>query len=180
MYDIYEECPVFKNDLITLRKTSKEDAKELLKCYSDQASVPLFNSDNCHGDDFYYTTIERMSKAIYFWDMSYNARYFVRMTIIYNDTNEKIGTIEMFNRGRIENFGFHGILRIDLQSQYEKKDIILAILHLANQFFYEAFSVDCIITKAIPSADERIDALMSEKYHKIEEFPIEHYYVGYK
>lgn len=180
MYDIYEECPVFKNEVITLRKTSKEDTIELLKCYSDQQSVPLFNSDNCHGDDFYYITPERMEQAIDFWDMSYNSRYFVRMTIIHNNTNEKIGTIEMFNRGQMENYGFHGVLRIDLQSQYEKKDIILAILHLANQHFYEDFSVDCIITKAIPIAKERVDALLSEMYCKIDEFPTEHYYVRYK
>lgn len=180
MYDIYEECPVFKNEIITLRETSKEDTMDLLKCYSDQKSVPLFNSDNCHGDDFYYTTTERMEQAIDFWNMSYEKRYFVRMTITHNDTNEKIGTIEMFNRGRMDNYGFHGVLRIDLQSQYETKDVILAILHLANQHFYEAFSVDCIITKAIPMAKERVEALMSEMYRKIDGFPFQDYYVRFK
>ena len=36
--------------------TNKEDKADLLKVYSDEKSVPFFNSDNCGGDDFYYTT----------------------------------------------------------------------------------------------------------------------------
>lgn len=45
--DIYSVCPEYKSHLVTLRKTAREDAPELLKCYSDEKAVPLFNSDNC-------------------------------------------------------------------------------------------------------------------------------------
>lgn len=38
-----------------LRMTSQEDKFDLLKVYSDKAAVLFFNSDNCGGDDFYYT-----------------------------------------------------------------------------------------------------------------------------
>lgn len=59
--NIYEECPVLENDLFLLRMVEENDVKDLLKVYSDINAVPLFNSDNCHGDNFYYETIERMS-----------------------------------------------------------------------------------------------------------------------
>lgn len=55
MTDVYENCPVFENDSYILRMTSQEDKSDLLKVYSDKAAVSLFNSDNCGGDDFYYT-----------------------------------------------------------------------------------------------------------------------------
>lgn len=157
--NVYEQCPTYKKDLITLRQTNKEDLEELLKCYSDEKAVTLFNSDNCHGDDFHYTTIERMGKAIDFWEFSYINKYFIRWTIILNSTNEKIGTIEMFNREAEDEFNHYGILRIDLQSKYEIKPIIEEILAVANEFFYEAFHVKAILTKAIPVAKERVAAL---------------------
>ena len=56
MTDVYENCPVFENDSYILRMTSQEDKSDLLKVYSDKAAVSFFNSDNCGGDDFYYTT----------------------------------------------------------------------------------------------------------------------------
>jgi len=165
--DIYEECPTYKNELITLRKTNQEDLEELLKCYSDEKSVPLFNSDNCHGDYFNYTTLEKMRKAIEFWEYSYENRYFVRWTVILNDTNEKIGTIEMFHREVEDEFNHYGVLRIDLQSKYETQSVIEAILAVSNEFFYESFNVNSIITKAIPIANERIVSLNKMGYKPI-------------
>lgn len=165
--DVYEECPTYKNELITLRKTNQEDLEELLKCYSDEKSIPLFNSDNCHGDNFNYTTLEKMRKAIEFWEYSYENRYFVRWTVILNDTNEKIGTIEMFHREVEDEFNHYGVLRIDLQSKYETQSIIEAILAVSNEFFYESFNVNSIITKAIPIANERIVSLNKMGYKPI-------------
>ena len=69
--EIYKECPTYTTNNLTLRFIQLEDATELLRCYSDEKSVPLFNSDNCNGDDFHYTTIERMEEAIEFWQCSY-------------------------------------------------------------------------------------------------------------
>ncbi|WP_406242442.1 hypothetical protein ACF3M2_19705 [Tissierella carlieri] len=43
--DIYEQYPTYKNDIITLRQTTLDDAKELLKCCSDEKAVPFFNSE---------------------------------------------------------------------------------------------------------------------------------------
>lgn len=167
MKNIYEECPMYKTKLITLRQTKKEDAKELLKCYSDVKAVQFFNSDNCHGDDFYYMTIERMKQAIDFWQFSYNNKYFVRWTVILNDTNQKIGTIEMFHRIADDEFNHYGILRIDLQSKYEAQSIIDNILEIVNENFYEAFDVETILTKAIPEATERIASLVQKGYQPL-------------
>lgn len=167
MKDIYEECPIYQNKFITLRQTYVEDAEELVKCYSDEKAVPFFNSDNCHGDDFYYTTIERMKQAIAFWDYSYKNKYFVRWTVILNNTNEKVGTIEMFHRFAEDEFNHYGILRIDLQSKYETQPVIDNILEIVNEKFYKAFDVKAILTKAIPNATERITSLVQKGYKPI-------------
>jgi hypothetical protein len=164
MKDIYEECPEYNKKLITLRKTSVEDANELLKCYSDEKAVPFFNSDNCNGDNFHYTTLERMKRAIDFWVYSYKNKYFVRWTVILNDTNEKIGTIEMFHRIADDEYNHYGVLRIDLQSGYETPPIIGEVLEIANENFYEVFNVEAILTKAIPYAAERIASLGQKGY----------------
>lgn len=163
----YENCPVYVKKLITLKQTSMEDAEELLKCYSDEKAVPFFNSDNCKGDNFYYTTVERVKQAIEFWDFSYERKYFVRWTIIYNDTNEKIGTIEMFHRYAEDEFNHYGVLRIDLQSKFESQPIIGEILEIANENFYEIFDVEAILTKAVPYAAERTAVLLQNGYHPL-------------
>ena len=73
---VYEECPTYRKELITLRKTMKADLEDLLKCYSDEKAVPLFNSDNCHGDNFYYPIIEKIRQAMDFFEQSYS--YIIR------------------------------------------------------------------------------------------------------
>jgi len=162
--NIYKECPIYKTEVLTLRLTALEDASELLKCYSDKKAVPLFNSDNCHGDDFYYTTIERMKEAIDFWKYSYEHKYFVRLTVMLNITGEKIGTIEMFKREVEDEFNHLGVLRIDLQNRYEKQQYIEEILQIVDNDFYIAFEVDSIVTKAIPNATERIASLLNNGF----------------
>ena len=67
----YENCPVFEDDKYMIRLLKKEDLDGLLKVYSDEKSVPFFNSDNCDGDDFHYTTKERMAQAIDYWLFEY-------------------------------------------------------------------------------------------------------------
>ena len=67
MANVYDVCPSFETDRWILRLTTKEDSEELLSVYSDKNALPFFNSDNCHGDNFYYPTKERMDSAIDFW-----------------------------------------------------------------------------------------------------------------
>jgi hypothetical protein len=167
MKDIYVECPTYEKNLVTLRKTQMDDAQDLLKCYSDEKAVPFFNSDNCNGDDFHYTSIERMKHAIAFWNFSYKNRYFVRWTVILKGTNEKIGTIEMFHRIADDEFNHYGVLRIDLQSGYETQPIIDEILEIVDENFYKVFEVKAILTKAISDAAERITSLIRKGYQPL-------------
>lgn len=164
---IYKECPIYTTEILTLRLTALGDVAELLNCYSDKKSVPLFNSDNCNGDDFHYATIERMKEAVDFWQYSYEHRDFARLTVILNATAEKIGTIEMFKREAEDEFNHFGVLRIDLQSKYEKQQYIDELLQIVNQYFYNAFEVDSILTKAISNSSERIASLKSNGYAPI-------------
>jgi len=85
----------------------------------------------------------------------------------FNDINKKIGTIEMFHRLAEDEFNHYGILRIDLKSEYETQNIIKNILDIVNEFFYDVFDVKYILTKAIPIATERINALMEIGYKPI-------------
>lgn len=167
MKDIYEECPMYETKIITLRQTNMEDAEGLLTVYSDEKAVPFFNSDNCNGDDFHYTTIERMKQAIEFWNLSYKNRHFVRWTVIFNETNKIIGTVEMFRRVAGDEFNHYGVLRIDLQSNFEVKSVINAILEIVNENFYEDFEVQIIVTKAIPAAVKRISSLTQNGFRPI-------------
>lgn len=159
MRDVYEYCPQFENEKFLLRLTCTEDAEDLLKVYSDVDAVPLFNSDNCNGDDFCYKTLERMKQAIDFWIFSYKERYFVRWTIIDKETKEGIGTIELFHREADVHFYECGLLRLDLRSDYENAGQIVNIISLIKEATYDLFCCSIIATKAVPEAAERIQAL---------------------
>ena len=159
MKDVYEYCPKFENDKFLLRLISHEDTDDLLKVYSDPAAVPFFNSDNCHGDDFYYKTLERMKQAVDFWIFSYNEKYFVRWTVIDKETREAVGTIELFHREADEHFYECGLLRLDLRSDYEKAAWIKNIISLIKDVTYDLFYCKIIATKAVPEATERLKAL---------------------
>ena len=78
----YKNCPVYENENYLLRLVELSDAPDLLLVYSDEKAVPYFNGDNCHGDDFHYTTLERMESAVGFWRTAYEQNAFVRWTVI--------------------------------------------------------------------------------------------------
>lgn len=157
--NIYEQCPVLENERFKVRLVSADDCADLLKVYSDKEAVKLFNSDNCDGDDFYYTTPERMKQAVDFWLFSYKEGYYVRFSIIDKKTSEIIGTFEIFKRIADDYFTDCGLLRLDLASAYEKRGTIDEILSLIIEPIFEWFDCDMTATKAIPEAGERICAL---------------------
>ena len=159
MRDVYEVCPVFESSRFLLRPIAQTDCADLLVVYSDEKAVPLFNSDNCQGDDFHYTTMERMRTALDFWRYSYEQRYFVRWTIVDKTLEKGIGTIELFNRQAEDYFTDCGLLRLDLRSDYEHSKEIREILELILQQGYELFDCSMIATKAVPKAEERRQVL---------------------
>ena len=172
--DVYENCPIYENEYYMLRMTNKEDKADLLKVYSDEKSVPFFNSDNCGGDDFYYTTEKRMEQAIEFWHWEYDRQGFVRWTIVSKETNEAVGTIELFHREAEDYFTNCGLLRLDIRSDYEITSEIVKILELIIEPAYVLFQCDKIATKAIDLAVERISALKRLGFKYSEEKLIGH------
>ncbi|MDE7213387.1 MAG: hypothetical protein K2N42_02285, partial [Anaeroplasmataceae bacterium] len=65
--DVFKECPSLENDVFLIRFIDQKDAKDLLKVYSDKLALPFFNSDNCHGSNFYITNMKDMDNTIFYW-----------------------------------------------------------------------------------------------------------------
>jgi hypothetical protein len=110
-----------------------------------------------------------MKQAIELWSESYIRKDFVRWTVTLNTEDRIIGTIEMFHRCADDKFNNYGLLRIDLMSDYEQKDIIVEILKIAQLHFYKDFDVKKILTKAIPSAKNRRNALLANGWTALDE-----------
>jgi len=164
MVSPYEKCPIYENENYLLRLVEASDASDLLRVYSDEKAVPYFNSDNCNGDDFHYTTLERMRSAIGFWLWNYQIRGFVRWAVIDKNARQAIGTIELFNRGGQDQdspskprdyFNNCGLLRLDLRSDYERENSIREILSLIVPPAFALFSCRMIATKIPPFATRR-------------------------
>lgn len=151
----YETCPVFENENFLLRLVTMDDAADLLSVYSDKKAVPLFNSDNCNGDDFHYTTLERMQQGIEFWLWAYKNHSFVRWSIFDKKIGKGIGTIELFNRKAEDYFNDCGLLRLDLRSDYEDTEHIMEILSLILPHTCKLFGCQMIATKIPPFAAAR-------------------------
>ena len=152
MNNPYEICPCFETEKFVLRLVEKSDAEDLLECYSDEISQKYFNADNCI-NDFKYKTLDEMYKTIDFWIQAYENNDFVRFSIIYKLNGKTIGTIEIFG-------GTYGVLRIDIKSEFEKKDHLKEIIHVSACNFFVLFDIKNMITKAIPEAIDRIHALI--------------------
>lgn len=174
MQDVYAICPEFENARYRIRLLAETDCSDLLNVYSDKEAVPFFNSDNCNGDDFYYTTEERMKQAIDFWFWEYGRRGFVRWSIVDKRAEEVIGTIELFHRNADDYFTNCGLLRLDLRSDYETVKEIEEILTLIVPPAFELFDCDKVATKAIPEAAERRSVLAKMNFVLSDEKVIGH------
>ncbi len=159
MANVYEDCPIFENDKYLLRFTSLEDAKDLVSVYGDKNALPFFNSDNCHGDNFYYPDEDRMTKAIQFWLSSYASKWFVRWTVYDKAIRKAVGTMELFHRVAEDAFNGVGVLRLDLKSEYETSDKIAEIVSMIFPDAFELFECEEMITKVPIYAIERMEAL---------------------
>ena len=166
MIDVYEKCPIFENEKYILRFSSMDDAKDLVRVYGDKNALPFFNSDNCHGENFYYPDEQSMQKGIEFWLNSYKDRWFVRWTIIDKTADKAIGSIELFHRVAEDDFNHVGVLRLDLGSSYEQANIIFDVLNIIITPAYELFDCKEIITKVPIYAIERIDAVSRIGFEK--------------
>lgn len=166
--NIYEECPTFQNNNFLLRFIEEADSTDLLEVYSDKNALPFFNSDNCDGDNFYYSTKERMIDATLFWKSAYENKWFVRWSIVDKFISKSIGTIELCHRVSADVFNDAGILRMDVKSDYEKEDVLFNIGSLIISPAFELFECSKIITKAPIYAIERINAIQKLGFVKSE------------
>lgn len=180
--NVYKEFPVLKNDKYELCPLKDEFLHDLLKVYSDVNAVQFFNGDNCHGDNFFYETEERMKQALDFWKEAYEKGWFVRFAILDNQANEVIGTIEGFRREENDYFTDCGLLRLDLRSDYEKSSEIESIMSLISVPSFEIFGCTKVATKTFPNGNERKKALKSLGFELSDEPLIGHdgtKYYGY-
>lgn len=168
--DPYDRCPMPETDHFLLRLVQETDAEELLHCYSDPDAQRFFNSDNCTSN-FRYASVAKMRECIRFWLRSYQARYFVRWSIIDKQVNRAIGTVEMFGDPQ----GW-GVLRVDLAASHETEAYLDELLGLASTHFFMLFGVDRILTKAVPAATTRTTALRKNGFTATEFRGGKHYY----
>lgn len=171
---IYENCPILENEKFILRLAVKEDCDDLLEVYSDKNALPFFNSDNCHGDNFYYSTKERMLEAFEFWNMSYENGWFARLAIVDKEASCVIGTIELCLHNSEDKFNNMGILRLDVRSEYEKEDVLYDILLLILPHISEMVGCEGILTKVPIYAIERMKAVQKMGFVRSDHFLIGH------
>ena len=166
--NIYETCPVLENEKFIIRLFQDDDCDDLVKVYSDKNALPFFNSDNCDGDNFYYSTKERMAEAISFWHLSYENGWFVRLSIIDKVISSVIGTVELCLRVSEDEFNNMGILRVDVRSDYEKEDALCNIFLLITPAIENMLGCKGVLTKAPIYAVERIKAIQKVGFTKSE------------
>lgn len=173
--DIYENCPILENENLVVRLIENDDVDDLLCVYGDKYALPFFNSDNCHGSNFYCAAREDMVNTIKYWLIEYHEyRGFVRFSIVDKRQGKVIGTIEMFRREAGDYYNDCGILRLDVRSDCEKAEILSDILALIITPFYDWFGCSWVATKAPLYAVERIEALKMVGFTKSEEPLIGH------
>ncbi len=146
---IYDSCPELCDDAYRIRLIEPRDAKDLLAVYGDKLALPFFNSDNCHGANFYCRTLHDVQESITYWLIEYHEnRGFVRFAVESLETGGVIGTLEVFRREADDYYDDCGILRIDLAVAYEREDVICDILNLVSVPFMTLFGCSKIATKA--------------------------------
>ncbi|MBR2719325.1 MAG: GNAT family N-acetyltransferase [Clostridia bacterium] len=159
---VYDVCPVLKSRNFTLRLVEREDAPGLLRVYSDEETVRLCNSDNCHYGTFRLDSLEDTLKCIDAWRHEYGLGYFVRWSILKGD--DPIGTVELFHREAADAFNHHGLLRLDLRSDWETLPVLTELLELLHRHAYELFDCAILATKAPAFATVRRAALKACGY----------------
>lgn len=158
----YVNCPVITSKNFTFRLIKMSDSESLFNCYNDKTAVKLMNDDNCDFG-FYVDSKEKMSETIGYWLDFYKKQCFIRFAIVDNTNGKAVGTVEGF----AENVG---VLRIDIESKYEKAPYLSEIISFAKSNFNEFFGNEYLVTKAVQSAAERRKALTSNGWEFIDTF----------
>ncbi|MCH4171150.1 MAG: GNAT family N-acetyltransferase [Lactobacillus sp.] len=174
MPNVYENCPDLQSQHFLLRQTTLADAADLLRVYSDPKAWPLFNSDNCGGDDFHYTDLAKMQAVIDYWGEEYQQQGFVRWSVVHSLTKTSVGTVELFGRHAADFFDDTAILRLDLRSDFEREDVINEIIATYLPYLKVLFKTSKVATKAIPAAKSRRQALGQQGFQPTAEVLLGH------
>ena len=174
----YAKCPEFETEHFHLRQVRVDDAEELL-CFYGDLSAGMFFGNKMANSIFAsrYATLEEMQKCICVWLNEYRNKYYIRFSVIDKATEKAIGTIEVFdNAGKNDSY-----LHIDLSAPYETQLYISELLTLADAELFRIFDIKNLLIQAVPSAKERIAALLAYGYQSCEgKAGDEHYYMKRK
>ena len=180
--DVFTVCPEYKTEHFKIRKLGAGDAEGLFPCYSDLEAARYFNGDCC-GDDFYYTDKEKFRGCVEYWLSRYEARDFVRWSVLDKETGLLIGTLEVCPSLKYAVDGRKmGILRIDLKSEYERWLVLKELMDVLIWHIYEDFEVASIIMKIQKDAGERQKLIKEYQFVDAKEecnISLEDYYIRY-
>jgi len=163
----YRDCPVYETARFILRLVEESDAGDLLECYADPDSARIFNSENCTSD-FIFGSVREMADCIRSWIDQYRVRGFVRFSIVDKSRHKAVGTMEIFaKREDLVGIGTVGVLRVDLASRYETAEVLDELMNPVEDYFYDDFAFEGMVTKAIPEAEQRVATLRSRGYTEL-------------
>ena len=179
----YYKCPEFETEHFYIRQVRVQDACDLLECYSDLSSWVFYNND--FSKKIFATqfpTADEIKALINAWLDEYDGSVYVRFSIIDKASCKVIGTIELCDKiggdkTQAEVVRRGAALHIDLALDYETQRCISEILSLADSNFYEIFGIKYLLSRAVPTATERIVALKCAGFKSFPwEQEREHYY----
>ncbi len=153
--DIFDPALRFEGEHFLIRPLYESDLDAPFAVYSDKRALPYFNSGNCHGDNFYYPTRERMADALAFWHESFEKRQFVRLSIVDKASACVVGTVELCRRVSKDAFNGMIILRVDVRSDCETEGALTELFTLLAPVSKDSG----LLTKAAPYAVDRIAAV---------------------
>lgn len=187
-HDPYEKCPVFETEHFTLRLVQEEDAEDLLACYADLSTWVFYNTDMCKRIfSSRYPTLEEMKACIRFWLDEYENKVYIRFSVLEKATGKAIGTIEAFDKvGKDPNQVLEivqngAVLHMDLARPFETPEYLSELLALADRHFFAVFGVTSLLTRVLPTAENRLSAVRSAGYTPFEwEQGREYYWVHSK
>jgi RimJ/RimL family protein N-acetyltransferase len=178
---------VYESEHFLLRLVRESDAVDLLECYSDPAAQKLFNYDPSTNTTYYEGCNEKLIlDMIRSWLKEFERKSYIRFAVVDKCSGKAVGTVEIYDKLARENkrkYAGWGVVRIDIISIYETADHIGELLSLfERENFYELFNVDLFVTKAVPEATERIQALQTAGYSKFnwDAAAREHYWAKHK
>lgn len=156
-------CPRLKNNRIRIRQLRLDDADKLLSCYQQQGKAPTYFNLDFSNETIPCQNKEQVKNLLKFYLSQSKSKKSVYWTVIDLFNNNSIGVISITPLEKNEDYKNVGLLRMDIKSEYETKEIISAILNMTEQL-YELFDLNTIISKAWLTSRHRINAMLENGF----------------